>query len=239
MKTRPRLVQVAHQSQQFENSSTSFHPQPYSIKTMSFSNASTGDKAADPYKQANKDEADVRTKVQDLGNFITSCKYGMMTTKSAGSGGRLVSRCMALAATENNGVDLIFHTNTESGKTDDVAGDPDVNMSFLNAKGEWASVSGRASIITDRDVVKKYYSPALKAWLGDLGDGVHDASENDPRIGIVRLDAETATYALSSKGQIMQAVEVAQSALRGKPAEVNRLRHVSEAEFKAWRAHQE
>ncbi|GAO20108.1 hypothetical protein UVI_02008790 [Ustilaginoidea virens] len=201
---------------------------------MSFSNTSTGDKPADPYKQANKDNVDVPTKIQDLVSFITACKYGMMTTRCASSGG-LVSRCMALAGTENNGVDLIFHTNTESGKTDDVAGDPAVNMSFLNSKGEWASISGRASVITDRAVVKKYYSPALKAWMGDLGDGVHDASEEDPRIGVVRLGAETATYALSAKGQIMQAVEVAQSTLTGKPAEVNKLRHISEDEFKTWR----
>ncbi|KAG5925484.1 hypothetical protein E4U42_004244 [Claviceps africana] len=200
----------------------------------SFSNTSTGDKPADPYKQANQQELDVRTKVEDLGNFINACKYGMMTTKSAESG-RLVSRCMAVAATENNGVDLIFHTNTESGKTDDVANDPEVNLAFLNSKGEWASIAGHASIITDRDAVKKYYSPSLKAWMGDLGDGVHDASANDPRIGIVRVDAETATYALSGKSQVMQAVEVAQSALRGKPAEVNSLRHISEAEYKSWR----
>ncbi|KAG5915545.1 hypothetical protein E4U61_004509 [Claviceps capensis] len=199
-----------------------------------FSNASTGDKPADPYKEANKQNPDVRTKVEDLGKFITACKYGMMTTKSAKSG-RLVSRCMALAGTENSGIDLIFHTNTESGKTDDVSSDPEVNMAFLNSKGEWASIAGHASIITDRDAVKKYYSVALKAWLGDLGDGVHDASENDPRIGIVRLDAETATYALSDKSQVMQAVEVAQSTLRGKPAEVNSLRHISEQEIKAWR----
>ncbi|KAG6041191.1 hypothetical protein E4U41_005679 [Claviceps citrina] len=203
----------------------------------SFSNTSTGDKPTDPYKQANQQDFDVRTKIQDLSNFITSCKYGMMTTKSAKSG-RLVSRCMALAATENNGADLIFHTNTESGKTDDVATDPHVNMAFLNSKGEWASVAGRASIITDRDAVKKYYTPTLKAWMGDLGDGVHDASANDPRIGIVRLDAETATYALTGKSQVMQAVEVAKSVLTGQAAEVNSLRHVSEAEYEAWRAHQ-
>ncbi|KAG6009359.1 hypothetical protein E4U21_002669 [Claviceps maximensis] len=199
-----------------------------------FSNASTGDKPADPYKQANQEDVNVRTKVEDLGNFITACKFGMMTTQSAKSD-RLVSRCMALAATENNGVDLIFHTNTESGKTDDVTSHPEVNMAFLNGKGEWASIAGHASIITDRDVVKKYYSASLKAWIGDLGDGVHDASENDPRIGIVKIVAETATYALSGKSQIMQAVEIAQSTLRGKAAEVNSLRHLSEAEIKAWR----
>lgn len=205
---------------------------------MSFSNTNTGDKPADPYKQANNEDVDDRTKVADLGKFIEACKFGMMTTKAAGSS-RLVSRCMALAGTENNGVDLIFHTNTESGKTDDIASDPEVNMSFINGKGEWASVSGHASIITERDAVKKYYSPVLKAWLGDLGDGVHDASENDPRIGIVRLDSETATYALSDKGQIIQTINIAQSVVTGKPAEVTKLRHVSEEQFKSWRAHQE
>lgn len=201
---------------------------------MSFSNTSTGSKPADPYTEVNKQDVDLGTKVGDLKNFIKSCKYGMLTTRSAATN-RLVSRCMALADTENNGVDLIFHTNTESGKTDDISTDPDVNIAFLNSKGEWASVSGHASIITDREAVKKYYSSTLKAWLGDLGDGVHDASENDPRIGIVRLDAETASYALSGKNQVLQAVEVAQSTLTGKTAEVNKLRHISQEEFKAWR----
>merc|ERR1711939_898601 len=70
---------------------------------------------------------------------------------------------------ERRPIDLIFHTNTESGKTNDIDSDSHINISFLNSSGEWASVSGKASIVTDRDTVKKYYSPALKAWLGDLG----------------------------------------------------------------------
>ena len=67
--------------------------------TMSqkFSNTSTGDAPADPYKKANLDnEASTAQKIQDLTEFVTACKFGMMTTKGSGSG-RLVSRCMALA----------------------------------------------------------------------------------------------------------------------------------------------
>jgi general stress protein 26 len=64
---------------------------------------------------------------------------------------------------ESGGIDLIFHTNTESGKTDDISSDNAINVTFLNGTGEWASISGKASIITDRVTVKKYYSPALKA----------------------------------------------------------------------------
>jgi hypothetical protein len=68
---------------------------------MSFSNTSTGDKPADPYKQANEEQVNLKTKVEDLVNLITKCKFGMMTTHEAASD-RLVSRCMALAATVNN-----------------------------------------------------------------------------------------------------------------------------------------
>ena len=97
-------------------------------------------------------------------------------------------------------------------------------------------MSGNASIVTDRDLVKKHYSPTLKAWLGDLGDGVHDGSENDPRIGVIRVRTDTVTYALATKGLIRQAVEVTQSAVQGKPAQVTALREISEEEVKAWRA---
>lgn len=220
---------------------------------MSFSNAATGQKPADPYKKANEEEVDVKTKITDFGQFIEKCKFSMLTTKQSGSS-RLVSRAMALAATvrrfshifldqpltstpqENEGIDLLFHTNTESGKTDDVASNPEINVSFQNASGEWASVSGSASIVTDRDLVEKHYSPVLKAWLGDLGDGVHDGSASDPRIGIIRVRTETVTYALATKGLIRQAVEITQSAIQGKPAQVNSLREISEEEVKAWRA---
>lgn len=65
---------------------------------MSFSNTSTGDKPADPYKKANEDQPDLQTKVNELVDFITKAKFGMMTTHESATD-NLVSRCMALAAT--------------------------------------------------------------------------------------------------------------------------------------------
>ena len=64
---------------------------------MSFSNADTGSKPADPYKEKNLDNVSIKEKVEDLSEFVTACKFGMMTTRD-GSSGALVSRCMALAA---------------------------------------------------------------------------------------------------------------------------------------------
>jgi general stress protein 26 len=135
---------------------------------------------------------------------------------------------------ENGGVNLLFHTNTESGKTHDLDSDSHINISFLNSSGEWASVSGTANVITDRSLVSKHYSQHLKAWLGDLGDGVHDGSENDPRIGIIRVKMTTAHYSISHKTKIGHMAQIAQGIVTGKPAAVNKLREISEAEVKEW-----
>lgn len=39
-------------------------------------------------------------------------------------------------AQEGGGVDLLLHTNIESGKTDDLQSDPKINITFLNSTGE-------------------------------------------------------------------------------------------------------
>lgn len=61
--------------------------------------APLGDKPADPYTHDNKDETDLKTSVTELVDFITKCKFGMLTTIEASSHNNLVSRCMGLAGT--------------------------------------------------------------------------------------------------------------------------------------------
>jgi len=106
----------------------------------------------------------------------------------------------------------------------------------LNSSGEWASISGTSSIITDRSVVKKYYSPALKAWLGDLGDGKHDGGPDDPRIGVIKVSTNTATYAIVRKNPVSRGIEIAQGVVTGNAPAVNKLREISVEEVSAWRS---
>jgi len=202
---------------------------------MSFSNTDTGSKPADPYTAENKQDPSLQEKVEDLSNFISASKFGMMSTVDSETG-LIASRCMALAAKESGGLDLIFHTNTESGKTDDLEKDGNINIAFLNSTGEWASISGKATIDTDRETIKKYYSPALKAWLGDLGDGTHDGSENDPRIGCIRVQAKTVQYAIARSNIVSRGIEIAQGVVTGKAPQVNKLRHITEQETNEWRS---
>ena len=87
----------------------------------------------------------------------------------------------------------------------------------------------------DRVTVKKYYSPALKAWLGDLGDGTHDGGEDDPRIGVIRVEAKTATYQIARKTMVGRAVEMVQGVVTGDTPAVGKLREISENEISEWR----
>ncbi len=123
-------------------------------------------------------ETPLANRIEDAMAFMNSVKVGMMCTRNGRS--QLVSRAMALAAT-SQGVDLLFHTNTETGKTDELAQEPHVNIAFYQpSSGEWASVSGTARISTDRELVHKHYNVALRTWMGDLGDGKHDGGKDDP-----------------------------------------------------------
>jgi general stress protein 26 len=97
-------------------------------------------------------------------------------------------------------------------------------------------VSGTTSIETDRELVKKYYSPTLKAWMGDLGDGKHDGSENDPRIGIIRVKMVTATYAITDRTILGRLAEVAKGMVTGEQANVNNIREITEDEVKSRRS---
>lgn len=108
----------------------------------------------------------------------------------------------------------------------------ETNMSFLDqVNGAWASISGVAHVVADPATVHKYYSPALKAWLGDLGDGVHDGGPNDPRIGVIKLEAKLATHVVSHKGILGRAVDTVKGAVKGNVPSINGIRELSEEEL--------
>ena len=60
-------------------------------------NTSTGNKPLDPYKTQNSEDPPLPDKINELSDFISQVKFGMLTTKQSG-GEYLTSRAMALAA---------------------------------------------------------------------------------------------------------------------------------------------
>lgn len=147
----------------------------------------------------------------------------------------IVARAMAVADRENT-VDLIFHTHAESGKTEELENNSKVGVSFYkDTTGEWVSISGDAEVVTDRPTVEKYYSPSLKAWMGDKGDGIHDGGPQDPRIGIIRVKVVTVTYAVQTSTQLGKFYQIAKGTITGSVPSINAIVELTEADVQAAR----
>lgn len=69
-----------------------------------------------------------------------------------------------------------------------------------------------------------------------MGDGKHDGGPEDPRIGVIRVEAKTATYAVSRKNIVGRAAELAQGVVTGSAPAVNKLREITEQEIVTWRS---
>lgn len=84
----------------------------------------------------------------------------------------------------------------------------------------------------------RYYTPSLKAWVGDLGDGVHDGGPGDPRLAVIKVHAKTATYAIQKGTAVSRGIEIAKGTITGTAASTSQLRELTEQELNTFRESQ-
>jgi len=167
-------------------------------------------------------------KLDDLYDLIDGIEIAMLTTRRVD--GHLVSRPMQTQE-RTTGLDLWFMANLESHKLDDLMSDPHVNLAYYKDRSrEWVSVSGLATVTTDRELVQELYKPDWKAWLGDEG-GDRDGSASDPRIALIVVEAESVTYMKVTKPKPVVLFEVARAMVTGSTPKVGDIRTVTDREL--------
>lgn len=108
-----------------------------------------------------------------------------------------------------------FYQNAESGKTQDIETDPNVNIAYIDPKtSDWVSISGKAVLNKDKSKVKKHWHSALSAWFDDKKDGTHTGDENDPRVTLLDVHPEEIRY-YSQNGKFAFLKDVAKAAVSG------------------------
>src|SRR5215216_633474 len=96
-------------------------------------------------------------KIDELYELIEDIGTAMFTTRR--NDGRLMSRPMATQK-RNPIADLWFVTDVESHKLEELEYDSNVNLGYFDTKTrEWVSVSGTATISTDRAKIRELYQP--------------------------------------------------------------------------------
>lgn len=163
-------------------------------------------------------------RLDELYELIAEIETAMFTTRR--SDGRLVSRPMATQKREPI-ADLWFVTDIESHKLDELDHDPNVNLAYFDTeRWEWVSVSGTASVSTDRTRIRSLYQPNWKAWFGKV-DEVRDGGPDDPRLALILVDADSVVYMKREKPTPLVLFEVAKGLLTDTRPDVGEVKRVN------------
>jgi general stress protein 26 len=167
-------------------------------------------------------------RIDELYDLIEGIETAMFTTRRPT--GQLVSRPMA-TQDRIEGADLWFVTNAETHKLDDLGLDPHVNCSYYNNRThEWVSVSGLARVTRNRARIRQLYQENWKAWFGDEG-GDRDGGPNDPRIALILVEAEIATYMKVNKWRPVILFETLKGIVTRSRPSVGEVKEVTGAEM--------
>jgi general stress protein 26 len=167
-------------------------------------------------------------KIDELYDLIEGIETAMFTTRRPN--GQLVSRPMQ-TQDRIEGCDLWFVTDAETHKLDELALDPHVNCAYYNNKSrEWVSVSGVAHVSKNRNRIRQLYKEDWKAWFGDEG-GDRDGGPNDPRLALIMVEAEIATYMKVNKPRPVVLFEVLKAMVTRSRVEIGDVKEVTAGEL--------
>ena len=148
--------------------------------------------------------------LEKLRSMIKEIDLCMLTTVDAE--GRLHSRPMSNNREVEFDGDLWFFTYDQTGKTEEIQREQQVNVSFSDPKGtSYVSLSGTAEIIRDREKMAELWQPHLKAWFP------HGLDE--PNIALIQVTAHQAEYWDGPSRPVAMAISLA-ARVRGKTPEM-------------------
>ncbi|KAI9691209.1 MAG: hypothetical protein M1822_008829 [Bathelium mastoideum] len=165
---------------------------------------------------------------------VDTMKIGLLGTYRPGIGP--VARSMVVM--RRTGPDFVFVSNIHSQKFRDLEASKECSITFQDSNSQnWISISGIATIADNTDPrVRDLYSPGMKAWFGDLGDGVHTGTVEDPRRALIEVKSKYITYWKTTVGSLGFMEEIAQAAMTGKVAATGVCREFPEDEIEQERA---
>jgi len=136
----------------------------------------------------------------------------------------------------DEGTDLWFVTNGETAKIEELEHEPNVNLAYYkDGTYEFVSVSGYARLSRDPELIRRLYKPDWRAWLGDEG-GERNGSASDPRIVLVLVEAQSATYLKTHHGKAVTLFNVVKGAVTGARPNVGTSEELNRAELRQGRA---
>jgi len=163
-------------------------------------------------------------KLNRLYELIEDIEVAMLTTRRRD--GSLVSRPMATQH-RADGAHFWFAAESGSPKVQEIALDPNVNLSYFKDRTrEWVSVSGTARISRDRAKIRELYEPSWKVWFGERNE-LENGGPEDPRIVLIAVDARAAHFMTVGKPAPVLLFEYLKAKVTGERVEMGVVQEVT------------
>lgn len=146
-----------------------------------------------------------------LSEKIGSMRFAMFTTRD--QNGRLVSQPMTKQQVDGEG-GLWFYTRTTTELWDNIAHEPEVNVSFADPDNStWVSVSGHAERVVDRTQIHALWNAMVQAWF--------PAGPEDEHVVLVRVLPHAAEYWDANDSKMVRMFAMAKAAVTGTTPDVD------------------
>jgi len=143
-----------------------------------------------------------------LWNLIKTIEVTMMVTED---GEFLRSRPMVALQDTFDGT-LWFFTRASSHKVGEVETEQRVNLAYSHpSKQDYVSVSGYASLVTDRSAIEKHWSESMRVWF--------PKGKDDPEIALLKVTVQRAEYWDAPSSTMLHAYGYVKAAVTGKSPE--------------------
>ncbi|MFC0267070.1 pyridoxamine 5'-phosphate oxidase family protein [Kushneria aurantia] len=137
---------------------------------------------------------------QKIWNLIKEISVGMLVTLDDGVPR---ARPMHLVQEAYDGT-LWFYTKRSAEKSFEAEADRDVCITFSDQEeGVYVSMSGRARLRSDSELIDKYWNPFVAAWF--------DGGREDPDIALMEIDIDFGEHWQSKESKAFQLYEIAKS----------------------------
>jgi len=144
-------------------------------------------------------------KRRQLARLMSEFKTAMLVTRT--DAGNMRARPLSIAGSRGDGA-LYFSTAVESPKVHELDVDPHVNVVMQDGR-RFVSLSGVASVVSDRALIEELWSESWKVWF--------PKGKDDPSLRIVAVEpVEAAYWDMSGTAGIKYVFEMAKAYVTGK-----------------------
>ncbi len=139
---------------------------------------------------------------QLIWNLIKDIKVGMLVTDDE-SESVLRARPMHLVQDAYDGT-LYFYTPKSASKVYEIKEDRDVCVTFSDTdKQVYVSLSGKATLTQDSELIERYWNPFVGAWFED--------GKEDPDVAMLKVKINQGEHWDTNESKFVQAFEIAKA----------------------------